>query len=261
VRNAIDHGIEFPAERQAKGKPGEGQLTIAASQEGNSIVIRINDDGRGIPVDKIKAKALAKGLISEAELATMEHREVLNLIFLPGFSTAEQVTDVSGRGVGMDVVRTNIRKINGSVDLESEPGNFKDYLHLTSEQITQAAHRFTGNIMQIPPIHSAIKQNGKRVYELARQGLDVKIEPRNVLISEFYISDIVLPVITFRVVCSTGTYIRSLANDFGTEVGTGGYLSSLCRTRIGEFKVQDAVTITQFEAAVVQESPVVKTDS
>ena len=122
VRNAIDHGIETPVERQAKGKPGEGQLTIAASQEGNSIVIRINDDGRGIPVDKIKAKALAKGLISEAELATMEHREVLNLIFLPGFSTAEQVTDVSGRGVGMDVVRTNIRKINGSVDLESEPG-------------------------------------------------------------------------------------------------------------------------------------------
>ncbi|MCC2643187.1 MAG: hybrid sensor histidine kinase/response regulator [Nitrospira sp.] len=122
VRNAIDHGIETPAERQAKGKQGEGQLTIAASQEGNSIVIRINDDGRGIPVEKIKAKALAKGLIGEAELATMEHREVLNLIFLPGFSTAEQVTDVSGRGVGMDVVRTNIRKINGSVDLESEPG-------------------------------------------------------------------------------------------------------------------------------------------
>jgi len=122
VRNAIDHGIEIPVERQAKGKPGEGQLTIAASQEGNSIVIRINDDGRGIPVEKIKAKALAKGLIGEAELAAMEHREVLNLIFLPGFSTAEQVTDVSGRGVGMDVVRTNIRKINGSVDLESEQG-------------------------------------------------------------------------------------------------------------------------------------------
>ncbi|MCS6287545.1 MAG: chemotaxis protein CheA [Nitrospira sp.] len=122
VRNAIDHGIETPAERQAKGKQAEGQLTIAASQEGNSIVIRINDDGRGIQVEKIKAKALAKGLISEAELSTMEHREILNLIFLPGFSTAEQVTDVSGRGVGMDVVRTNIRKINGSVELESEVG-------------------------------------------------------------------------------------------------------------------------------------------
>ena len=95
VRNAIDHGIETPAERQAKGKQAGGQLTIAASQEGNSIVIRINDDGRGIQVEKIKEKALAKGLVSEAELATMEHREVLNLIFLPGFSTAEQVTDVS----------------------------------------------------------------------------------------------------------------------------------------------------------------------
>ncbi|GMV52027.1 MAG: chemotaxis protein histidine kinase CheA [Nitrospira sp. OLB3] len=122
VRNAIDHGIELPAERQAKGKPSEGQLAIVASQEGNSIVIRIKDDGRGIQVEKVKAKALAKGLVSEAELATMEHRELLNLIFLPGFSTAEQVTDVSGRGVGMDVVRTNIRKINGSVELESEPG-------------------------------------------------------------------------------------------------------------------------------------------
>jgi two-component system chemotaxis sensor kinase CheA len=122
VRNAIDHGIETPAERQQKGKSGEGSLVIAASQEGNSIVIRISDDGRGIAVDKVKAKALAKGLISEAELTSMEHREVLNLIFLPGFSTAEKVTDVSGRGVGMDVVRTNIRKINGTVDLESEPG-------------------------------------------------------------------------------------------------------------------------------------------
>ena len=89
VRNAIDHGIETrraPGERQSR----EGQLTIAASQEGNSIVIRINDDGRGIQVERSKGKALAKGLISEAELATMEHREILNLIFLPGFSTPKK---------------------------------------------------------------------------------------------------------------------------------------------------------------------------
>jgi two-component system chemotaxis sensor kinase CheA len=122
VRNAIDHGIELPAERQQKGKAGEGVLRILASQEGNSIVIRIQDDGRGIPLEKVKAKALARGLISEAELATLEPREIVNLIFLPGFSTAEKVTDVSGRGVGMDVVRTNIRKINGSVEVESEEG-------------------------------------------------------------------------------------------------------------------------------------------
>jgi two-component system chemotaxis sensor kinase CheA len=122
VRNAIDHGIEMPSERQQKGKAGEGILRILASQEGNSIVIRIQDDGRGIPLEKVKAKALGRGLISEAELATMEPREIVNLIFLPGFSTAEKVTDVSGRGVGMDVVRTNIRKINGSVEVESEQG-------------------------------------------------------------------------------------------------------------------------------------------
>ena len=122
VRNAIDHGIETPVERQQKGKPSEGVLRILASQEGNSIVIRIQDDGRGIPLEKVRAKALARGLVSEAELATMEPREIVNLIFLPGFSTAEKVTDVSGRGVGMDVVRTNIRKINGSVEVESDQG-------------------------------------------------------------------------------------------------------------------------------------------
>lgn len=122
VRNAIDHGIEMPTERHAANKPTEGILRIAASQEGNSIVIRIQDDGKGIAHNKIKAKALQKGLISEAELAGMEPREVVNLIFLPGFSTAEKVTDVSGRGVGMDVVRTNIRKMNGTVEIESEEG-------------------------------------------------------------------------------------------------------------------------------------------
>lgn len=122
VRNAIDHGIEMPTERHAARKPSEGLLRIAASQEGNSIVIRIQDDGKGIALSKIKAKALQKGLISEAELAGLEPREVVNLIFLPGFSTAEKVTDVSGRGVGMDVVRTNIRKMNGTVEIESEEG-------------------------------------------------------------------------------------------------------------------------------------------
>jgi two-component system chemotaxis sensor kinase CheA len=122
VRNAVDHGIELPADRHKAGKQTEGVVRISASQEGNSIVIRIEDDGRGLQVDKLKAKALSRGLVSESELAGMEQREVYNLIFLPGFSTADQVTDVSGRGVGMDVVRTNIRKINGTVEIESQPG-------------------------------------------------------------------------------------------------------------------------------------------
>jgi len=122
VRNAIDHGIELPAERQASGKAMEGLVRIAASQEGNSIVIRIQDDGRGLQVDRIKAKALSRGIVSEAELASMDSRDILNMVFLPGFSTAEKVTDVSGRGVGMDVVRTNIRRINGSVEIDSHVG-------------------------------------------------------------------------------------------------------------------------------------------
>lgn len=143
--------------------------------------------------------------------------------------------------------------ITPTYDLESEPVDFKDYDHLTEEQIIHAAHQFTGDILQTPPIYSAIKQNGKRAYELARKGIDVKLEPRNVSISAFDITDVDLPVITFRVVCSTGTYIRSLANDVGIAMGCGGYLSSLCRTRIGEFRVQDALTITQFEEAVKQD--------
>jgi len=122
VRNAIDHGIELRAERQASGKAMEGLVRIAASQEGNSIVIRIQDDGRGLQVDRIKAKALSRGIVSEAELASMDSRDILNMVFLPGFSTAEKVTDVSGRGVGMDVVRTNIRRINGSVEIDSQVG-------------------------------------------------------------------------------------------------------------------------------------------
>lgn len=122
VRNAIDHAIESAAERQTAGKHPEGVVHLAASQEGNSIVIRIMDDGRGLQVEKIKAKAQSKGLISEGELAGMDQREIMNLIFLPGFSTAEKVSDVSGRGVGMDVVRTNIGRMNGSIELDSAPG-------------------------------------------------------------------------------------------------------------------------------------------
>ena len=122
VRNAMDHGLELGADRQTKGKPAEGYVRLAASQEGNSIVIRVEDDGRGLPVEKIKAKALERGLVTEADVASMGEREVMNLIFLPGFSTADQVSDLSGRGVGMDVVRTNISRMNGSIELDSDPG-------------------------------------------------------------------------------------------------------------------------------------------
>ena len=122
VRNSMDHGLETVEERKATGKSPEGSVRLSAYQEGNSIVIRIEDDGRGLQVDKIAKSALDKGLVSEAELSAMSPRDVMKLIFLPGFSTADQVSDLSGRGVGMDVVRTNISRMNGSLELDSELG-------------------------------------------------------------------------------------------------------------------------------------------
>ena len=134
--------------------------------------------------------------------------------------------------------------------LESEPGDFKSYDHITAEDLKKATIPFTGEILQTPPIHSAIKKEGKRVYELARKGVDIKLEPRPVTISSFEIVRVELPLVHFRVVCSTGTYIRSLANDFGEQLGVGGYLSGLCRTRIGEFLLKDALSMEEFENKV-----------
>ncbi len=128
VRNAIDHGIEPPEEREILGKPRQGTVRLAAYHEGNHIVIVIEDDGRGIDIEKIKAKALEKGLVTESELSRMNEKDILNLIFLPGFSTAEKVTDVSGRGVGMDVVKTNIEKLNGTIDIHTELGKGTQFI-------------------------------------------------------------------------------------------------------------------------------------
>lgn len=135
-------------------------------------------------------------------------------------------------------------------DLESKPENEKEYKNITTEQIRETVKVFIGEIMQVPPAHSAIKIGGKRVYELARQGKEVKLEPRKITIKEFEIVSVNLPVVQFRVVCSTGTYIRSLANDFGAVLGCGAYLSSLCRTRIGTFLIKDALSIEKFIEAV-----------
>jgi tRNA pseudouridine55 synthase len=142
--------------------------------------------------------------------------------------------------------------ITPTYDLESEPQDFKPFEHITIEQLQQVAQSFTGAIMQTPPIHSAIKKDGKRVYELARRGVDVKLDARPVTIYDFEIVKAELPIIEFRVVCSTGTYIRSLANDFGEALGCGGYLSSLCRTRIGNFSLKEAMSIEEFEKEVKQ---------
>ena len=122
IRNAVDHGVESPLERQAAGKPEKSEVRLEASQEGDHIVILIADDGRGMNAERLRAKALEKGLISNEEANTMDERQSFNLVFLPGFSMAAKVSDVSGRGVGMDVVRTNIQKLNGSIEIKSELG-------------------------------------------------------------------------------------------------------------------------------------------
>ena len=137
-----------------------------------------------------------------------------------------------------------------SYDLETEPTDFKDTSHLTDETIIEATKQFIGDIMQMPPQHSAIKKDGKPLYLSARQGIEVKVDARPVTIKEFVITKIELPVVHFKVICTTGTYIRSLANDFGAALGVGGYMSSLCRTRIGIFKNEDALAIEQFELEI-----------
>lgn len=140
-------------------------------------------------------------------------------------------------------------------DLESHPENFKPFEHLSEAEIRKATEAFTGDMQQIPPAHSAIQKDGKRAYELAREGKEVKLEPRAVSITAFEITKIALPEVHFRVACSTGTYIRSLAHDFGAALGCGGYLQELRRTKIGDFDVTDALTVAEWIKVLNPDAP------
>lgn len=156
VRNAIDHGIEKPEDRINIGKPAEGRLFLRAFHEGGQVNIEISDDGAGINSEQIKQKALQRGLISPEQAARMTEREILNLIFLPGLSTAEKLTNVSGRGVGMDVVKTNIEKIGGIVDLQSKFGQgttLKIKIPLTLAIIPALIVTSGGNRYSIPQVN------------------------------------------------------------------------------------------------------------
>lgn len=132
-----------------------------------------------------------------------------------------------------------------SFDLETELSEARDVTHLTETQIHEATLPFIGTISQIPPAHSAIRIGGKRAYSLARKGLAVELQPREVSVTTFEIVEINLPEVKFRIVCSKGTYIRSIARDFGEALSVGAYLSSLCRTRIGSFLLSDALEIEE----------------
>ncbi len=133
-----------------------------------------------------------------------------------------------------------------SYDLETAIEKTYPTEHITEEMLTKATLNFIGEINQKPPLFSAIKKDGKRMYELARKGETVEIESRKISISEFKLTTIKIPSIDFKVVCSKGTYIRSLANDFGKVLNSGAHLSALRRTKIGEFSVEDALSISQF---------------
>ncbi len=153
VRNSLDHGIETPEERAAAGKPRVGNLLLAAGHEGNQIIISIKDDGKGIDTDRVGRKAVEKGLVTEEQLAAMSQREMFDLIFLPGFSTKEKASDLSGRGVGMDVVKTNIKKLNGLIEIRSERGQGSEFilrLPLTLAIIQSLLVEVEGEVYSIP---------------------------------------------------------------------------------------------------------------
>ena len=153
IRNAMDHGLETPDERVAAGKQRTGNLVLSAVHEGNSIIISIKDDGRGIDTERVGRKAIEKGLISEDQLAAMSQREMFDLIFLPGFSTKDKASDLSGRGVGMDVVKTNIKKLNGLIEIKSEKGQGSEFilrLPLTLAIIQSLLVEVEGEIYSIP---------------------------------------------------------------------------------------------------------------
>jgi two-component system chemotaxis sensor kinase CheA len=153
IRNAVDHGIEAPEERQRKGKPETGILRMDAYHEGNNVVIEISDDGRGLDVEKIKVKAVEKGFVQPEELKMMTEDQILALIMRPGFSTADEVTHTSGRGVGMDVVKDNLDRLNGTIETQTTPGRgtlFKIKIPLTLAIIPALLVRVADDIFTIP---------------------------------------------------------------------------------------------------------------
>jgi tRNA pseudouridine55 synthase len=151
---------------------------------------------------------------------------------------------------GMEKEYTGTITLGGttpSYDLETEIDQVFETAHISEENITKATFQFIGDTEQVPPVFSALKKDGKRLYEYARNGEEVKIESRKIEITEFEITNIHFPKVDFRVVCSKGTYIRSLANDFGKALGSGAHLSELRRSKIGTFNADDALDLSSFE--------------
>ncbi|MCD8567995.1 MAG: chemotaxis protein CheA [Geovibrio sp.] len=169
IRNAVDHGVEGPEERRKAGKPVKGTVHLSAYHEGNHIVVEIRDDGKGMDPGKLKKKAVEKGVISAEEAKNLDNEGAFNLIFKPGFSTAEKITSISGRGVGMDVVKTNIEKLNGIINIESELGHgtrFRLKLPLTLAIIQALLVDVSGETFAIPLVSvvETVRINLKEVH-------------------------------------------------------------------------------------------------
>jgi two-component system chemotaxis sensor kinase CheA len=178
LRNAVDHGLELPEERVKIGKPKSGDVILKASHEENHIIITVRDDGKGRVPEKIKSSAVRKNFITEEQAKRLSEKDAINLIFAAGLSTAEKVTDVSGRGVGMDVVRTNIEKINGTIEINSVIGQgseFKIKLPLTLA-IIRALMVSLGNHVYAIPLTSVIE-----TIRMSRQSIE-KVNNRDVIV-------------------------------------------------------------------------------
>jgi two-component system chemotaxis sensor kinase CheA len=178
IRNAIDHGIEPVEEREKKGKNRKGRINIDAYQKGNQIIIEISDDGKGIDVERVKKKALERSLITYEEYNKISEEAAINLIFLPGFSTAEKATELSGRGVGMDVVKTNISRLNGYVEVSTKKDAgtiFKISLPLTLAIIQSLMVRASGIVYAVPlaPVEETMVIKSKDIKEIAGQKVTI----------------------------------------------------------------------------------------
>lgn len=215
VRNCADHGIESPAERSAAGKPPRGTIRLSASRQGGHVVIEIADDGRGLDAARITAKAVEAGLATESEIATKSQTDINNLIFAPGFSTASEVTSISGRGVGMDVVRSNIEQIGGSVDVNSDLGcgtSFVIKIPLTLAIVPALIIEVAGERFAFPQLS---------VLELVRIGSDHRIE-RIKSAPVLRLRQKLLPLIDVKDALRLGT--NNAAGAFAVVMQTGNQL-------------------------------------
>jgi two-component system chemotaxis sensor kinase CheA len=222
VRNAVDHGLETPDVRTAAGKPAEGRLVLRASHEGGQVNIEISDDGVGIDLARIKRKAIQRGLVTTEMARLMNDVEAINLIFLPGFSTVENVTNISGRGVGMDVVKTNIEKIGGEVNINSQPGlgtNVKIRIPLTLAIMPALVVTAGGNRYAIPQVS---------VLELVRlEGNELREEIEKIHdASVFRLRGDLLPLIWLNTELNTGCGNSPAQVNDGDEVANIVFLQA-----------------------------------